>query len=552
VEIQNSSRRHINVVVREEGLPPWKLTCFYGHPKWTKRHKAWALLTYLKQYNPKAWLVIGNFNEILEQSEKDGRLLRRDAQMDLFRNTLEDCYLSDFGFCGPKFTWVSGRTEGVAIRERLDCAFANCQWCGLHRNAMVNVLVACTYDHNPLLLQFNNVQEHRTRYPRSFKVEASWMIDEEFNDVVREACEAWDTGGTTIHTARLKLANCQKGLKRWNGNKFGTAECDVKRKRMQLAVLQTSSTMDNDEAIKQLQEEINFILEQDDIRWKQRAKQNWYQYGDQNTPFFHAWANHRRRVNQIRVIKDVEGREWKKPEDIGMAFCKFYQELFSAGESGRIAESLQHIEARVTVKMNAMLLKAYTTEEVELALLQMHPLKSSSPDGFAACFYQKSWATMKTEVCVAVLDFLNNGNFDNELNVTHIALILKKKNPSILTDYRPTSLCNVLYKLIAKVIANRLKKVLAIIISLSQSAFVPGRLITDNVLVAFEALCTMDRKLKGREGYMALKLDMSKAYDRVEWNYLEVVMRKLGFDDRWVQLAITCVRTVSFSILING
>jgi hypothetical protein len=316
--------------------------------------------------------------------------------------------------------------------------------------------------------------------------------------------------------------------------------------------LQAACGMDNNNAIQQLREEINFILEQEDLRWKQRAKQNWYQYGDQNTPFFHSWANHRRKVNQIRVIKDVEGREWKKPNEIGLAFCQFYQELFSAGDVRRIDESLHHVEPRVTPAMNAMLLRAYNAEEVELALSQMHPLKSPGPDGFAACFYQKSWASVKTEVCAAVLDFLNNGNFDNELNITHIALIPKKKNPSILTDYRPISLCNVLYKLMAKVIANRLKKVLAIIISPSQSAFVPGRLITDNVLVAFEALHTMDRKLKGREGYMALKLDMSKAYDRVEWTYLEAVMRKLGFDVRWVQLAMTCVRTVSFSVLING
>jgi hypothetical protein len=106
--------------------------------------------------------------------------------------------------------------------------------------------------------------------------------------------------------------------------------------------------MANEVAIKELQEEINFILEQEDIRWKQRAKQNWYQYGDQNTPFFHAWANHRRRVNQIRVIKDAEGKEWKKQKDIGEVFCNFYQELFSAGETRRMEESLQHVEPRVT------------------------------------------------------------------------------------------------------------------------------------------------------------------------------------------------------------
>jgi hypothetical protein len=97
-----------------------------------------------------------------------------------------------------------------------------------------------------------------------------------------------------------------------------------------------------------------------------------------------------------------------------------------------------------------------------------------------------------------------------------------------------------------------LKQVLKHIISPTQSAFVPGRLITDNVLVAFEALHTMDAKMKGQQGYMALKLDMSKAYDRVEWEFLEAIMRKLGFADRWVNMLMKCVKSVSYSILING
>jgi hypothetical protein len=123
---------------------------------------------------------------------------------------------------------------------------------------------------------------------------------------------------------------------------------------------------------------------------------------------------------------------------------------------------------------------------------------------------------VRAEVCKAMLDFLNHDCFNNSINSTYIVLIPNKKTPTRITDYRLISLCNVTYKLIAKVLANRMKQILVKIISPTQSAFVPGRLITDNILVAFEALHTMDAKMKGRQGYMALKLDMSKAYDMVE------------------------------------
>jgi hypothetical protein len=274
--------------------------------------------------------------------------------------------------------------------------------------------------------------------------------------------------------------------------------------------------------------------------------------GDRNTSFFHAWASHRKKINFTKQIKDEEETIWKKPKEIGVAFVEFYEKLFTKGESSGMQDWPVEVEGRVTEEMNSELIRSFTAVEVEKALFQMHPLKSLGLDGFSACFYQQSWSTMKGEVCNAVLDYLNNGVFDVEINTTNIALVLKKKSPASITDYRPISLCIVVYKLIAKVLANRMKSILPHIISPTQSAFIPGQLITDNILVAFEALHTMDGGLKGREGYMALKLDMSKAYDRVEWNFSEAMMRKLGFSDKWVQLAMTCVRIVSYLVLING
>jgi len=151
-----------------------------------------------------------------------------------------------------------------------------------------------------------------------------------------------------------------------------------------------------------------------------------------------------------------------------------------------------------------------------------------------------------------VLNVLNGNMFVASLNRTNIALIPKINNPKKMADFQPISLSNIVYKLISKTIANKFKALLPHIILENQNVFTYDRLITNNVLVAFELMHFLNHKNASKEGYMAVKLDMSKAFDRVEWCFIKAIMEKLGFSSKWVNLVMRCITSVSYSVLING
>lgn len=191
-------------------------------------------------------------------------------------------------------------------------------------------------------------------------------------------------------------------------------------------------------------------------------------------------------------------------------------------------------------------------DEISKALHQMAPLKVLGSDSMNATFFQQNWDIIGEEVCWGLLNILNSGMMPPDLNMNYIALIPKTSSAECVTDFWPISLCKVLFKIVSKVLTNRLNKVLPSIISPTQSAFIPRRIITDNILAAYETLHAMHTQMWGKKGIMAVKLDMSKAHDRVEWRFLEVVLRRMDFDERWIALVMMCVTSVHYAILVNG
>lgn len=167
-------------------------------------------------------------------------------------------------------------------------------------------------------------------------------------------------------------------------------------------------------------------------------------------------------------------------------------------------------------------------------------------------FYQKFWNLTRSDLLKTVRDFFATEEFDPKLNETNICLIPKTDRPREMAGFRPISLCNVAYKVISKVLSNRLKKIFPSIISETQSAFVTERLITDNIMIAQENFHALRTIPSCRKSFIAIKTDMSKAYDRVEWVSLRELMLKLGFSARWTGLILHCIMSVSYKVLING
>jgi len=175
--------------------------------------------------------------------------------------------------------------------------------------------------------------------------------------------------------------------------------------------------------------------------------------------------------------------------------------------------------------------------------------KCPGPDGFNFDFIRKSWVYIKDEFVKAMALFHETGSIPKECNASFIGLVPKIKNPSKLEQYRPISLVGAIYKVISKVLAGRIKKVLSFVVDESQSAFLKGIGILDSVLMANEAI--EDLRRCGRSE-LCLKVDFEKAYDSVRWEFLYDMLYKLGFHSKWVMWMRGCLESATVLVLVNG
>ncbi len=297
--------------------------------------------------------------------------------------------------------------------------------------------------------------------------------------------------------------------------------------------------------------ELNDWYEREETKWKQKSRELWLGDGDCNSKLFHLFTLVRRRRNLITEIHLENGHWIHGRGNIESYFTRKFTTLFQSSQL-QIPTDLENLIAPSIFEIkNAELSRIPEAEEIKLVVWEMNPLKAPGPDGFSRIFFKHYWGTIGPQVVDVVHNFFREGQLLKKLNHTYITLIPKKLGACNFNHFRPISLCNFYYKIISKIMVNRLRPLLAKLIDPTQAAFVLHRWIAENVVLAQEIVHSF-KKSKKKKGYMGLKLDFHKAYDCLEWNFIPAVLRASSFDQKFISLVFQCISIVNFTLLING
>lgn len=274
-----------------------------------------------------------------------------------------------------------------------------------------------------------------------------------------------------------KLQTTKIALKIWNKNSFGNIQTNINLLTKTLKDIQSKDpTPDSTLMEEHIKFNLNEQLRREESLWRQKSRNTWLTTTDLNTKFFHASTTIKRRRNSINCLK-FEDRQWTSDPLLIESKFQHFKKIFTT-TSPDLSGSLEALfPEKISDAQNEILCKIPTDEEILNTLKQTPSSKAPEPDGFTGLFYKTYWEIVKPDLIATIINFFTQGKLLKAINHTNIALIPKINSPNQVHHFRLISLANVCYKVIAKILANRLKVILLSIISPNQSAFVPGRLI---------------------------------------------------------------------------
>ncbi|GJR98189.1 RNA-directed DNA polymerase, eukaryota, reverse transcriptase zinc-binding domain protein [Tanacetum coccineum] len=450
-----------------------------------ERRELWKDLQIHKRIVDKhAWVIMGDMNATLASNEHSAGSSYMNTDMNEFKGCVNRIEVEDIVSSGLFYTWTKnlfktkmGESDVMKLKKK------------------------------------------------AFKFANFVAEKEEFLNIIRKA---WDNQFKGCHMFKTvkKFKSLKAELKKlaWkDGNIFDK----VQELKLQLKDLQTK--IDDDPYSKELRvkeskcihEYVEAMKDEEKLLY-QKAKIKWLKVGDKNNAYFHRALKSRNHRNRINAIKDTQGNLFQG-EEVAEQFVNHFK-IFLGVEVpvNDVGPYLPLIKKKLSSNDADFMVREVCDEEIKEALFQIDGNKAPGPDGLSSLFFIKAWDIVGKDICKAVKEFFDNGKMLKEINSTLITLIPKIDTPDKVIDFRPIACCNVIYKCISKVITNRIKGILGGIVGQYQSAFVPDRHIQDNILLSQELFKGYDRKEGPKR--VAMKIDIQKAYDTVNWKLFSQVL----------------------------
>jgi hypothetical protein len=525
----------------------------YGPADHTRSAQFLVELETKVQNSPMPVVVFGDFNLIRGAQDKNNANINW-PRVNAFNDSIARMALREVARVGARFTWSNRQRNPV--RCVLDRVLVSPEWEVQFPLLSLRAATCLGSDHNPLVLDSGSGSP--TNSPRFF-FETSWFHIPGFSDMVSQR---WLDHAGQIRRCRGPIDWWQRQssfirqfIKGWGANlgkHARVAKANLLAKIQELDFVADSLGLDEDGwALRyHLEAQMMEMLSSEEEYWRQRGRQQWILQGDANTKFFHAFANGRKRKCAIHSLSSDHGVITGK-EAIQEHIYSFYRNLMGAEEPKLIGirSDLWPLEQRVSFQENAEMLRTFTSEELDFVLHETKTDTAPGPDGLPVLFYKKFWPLIKKEI-LEILNGFALGRVDiARLNFGILSLLPKVPGADNIKQYRPIALINVIFKLVSKAYACRVSPVAHRVISQSQTAFIKGRFIQDGPLALHEIIHELHSK---KLPAVLLKLDFEKAYDRVNWQFLQEVLRAKGFDPALVHRFMQLVSGGQTAISING
>ncbi|XP_026399016.1 uncharacterized protein LOC113294854 [Papaver somniferum] len=428
--------------------------------------------------------------------------------------------IGDFNSIVSSDEKIGGRATNRRVMQEFNTCLDNCELIQAPKSGLQFSWSNCQHGNKRILSGSASIPKP-SNIP--FKFQKMWLSHPGFMDLVSN-CWNEDIVGDPAFVLLQKLKRLKNILRDWNWNMFGNVHVKIK----------------------EAEEEVQKAMKLSDNNPTDAAMLNNLVMAENN----HNSREIRQSRNFISKLEDSNGDIISDQKKIAYTLVNHFEQKFQFQETEE-ADSLLEVIPEVITKEDQQMLDAVPNEEeIKEAIFSMNPKSSPGPDGFSTCFYKACWHIIHTVFVQAIRFCWQRRFIPKGLNSNFLVMLPKVEGAKSPNHFRPIGLSNVNFKTITKIINTRMSSLMTKMISPQQVAYIKGRSIQEQIILASELVNGMRKKRRG--GNVALKLDISQAYNSVNWQFLFQVLSKYGFSTSWCQWLQTLYESAKISVMING